>query len=299
MVDRRRSWPADTKLATTARKAGTGTYIPPLCHRLSRRPHLNSCTMKLLRRRVRRSFLFAAVGFLVIGLLDLTRQDYAAYGISPVHHFGFIAFCLLQGGIYAAAWFTTKMPSPYRNNWAVAGSLFTLAWAGFDLWLHHTDIMAARGGIAGLILAIAGLYVFGQGGSSVRSESATESPAAAAAESRPAARPAPITGDRTSASRPPVDATTASRTAALAVLATAPVPRTGVPAISATIPRSDTLNPTSGIAAGTLVTAPAAGIRTVVPSASSADLAAAANSPEAPAEPRWDPLSFIRNPSGA
>ena len=45
MVDRRRSWPADTKLATTARKAGTGTYIPPLCHRLSRRPHLTSCTL--------------------------------------------------------------------------------------------------------------------------------------------------------------------------------------------------------------------------------------------------------------
>ena len=127
--------------------------------------------MKLLRRRVRRSFLFAAIGFLVIGLLDLTRQDYAAYGISPVHHFGFIAFCLLQGGIYAAAWFTTKKPSPYRNNWAVAGSLFTLAWAGFDLWLHHTDIMAARGGIVGLILAIAGLYVFGQGGAISKSAS--------------------------------------------------------------------------------------------------------------------------------
>ncbi|HXE06664.1 MAG TPA: hypothetical protein VN612_02125 [Acidobacteriaceae bacterium] len=127
--------------------------------------------MKLLRRRVRRSFLFATIGFLILGLLDLTRQDYAAHGISTLHHFGFVVFCLAQGGIYAAAWFTTKKPSPYRNNWALLGSLLTLAWAGFDLWLHHADILAARGGIVGLILAVAGLYVFGQGGAPPRSAS--------------------------------------------------------------------------------------------------------------------------------
>jgi hypothetical protein len=124
--------------------------------------------MKILRRRVRRSFLFAAIGFLILGFADLARQDYADYGITPLHHFGFIGFCIVQGAIYAAAWFTTRTPSPYRNNWAVIGSLFTLAWAGYDLWLHHTDILAARGGLVGLILAIAGLYVFGQGGSAAK-----------------------------------------------------------------------------------------------------------------------------------
>jgi hypothetical protein len=104
------------------------------------------------------------------------------------------------------------------------------------------------------------------------------------------------------ATRPsPETAAAASRTAALAALATAPVPRSAVPAISATILTSDTLAPASSVApvATASVTAPPARIRSTAPSASSPALAAAANSPEAPAEPRWDPLSFIRNPSGA
>src|SRR5579884_3612656 len=133
--------------------------------------------MQLLRRRVRRSFLFAAIGFLIVGFADITRQDYADYGISPLHHFGFIAFCLVQGAIYAAAWFTTRNPSPYRSNWAVVGSLFTLAWAGYSLWLHHTDILGARAGLVGVILAVAGLYVFGQGGSPAKPAAETSTPA--------------------------------------------------------------------------------------------------------------------------
>jgi len=216
--------------------------------------------MKLLRRRVRRSFLFAAIGFLVIGLLDVTRQDYANYGISSVHHFGFIAFCLLQGGIYAAAWFTTKKPSPYRNNWAVAGSLFTLAWAGFDLWLHHSDVMAARGGIIGLILAIAGLYVFGQGGEAPRPEPAAIVP----------------TSEQQSASARLSEA-----------IVSGPGPAVAPPA--GRIARVYKV-PAQGSASSPAIAA----------SASSPALAAAANSLEAPAEPRWDPLSFIRGkPSGA
>lgn len=147
--------------------------------------------MNMLRRRVRRSFLFAALGFLIVGFADITRQDYADYGISPLHHFGFIAFCLVQGAIYAAAWFTTKAPSPYRNNWAVIGSLLTLAWAGYDLWLNHTDILRARGGLVGLVLAIAGLYVFGQGGSpakpSAETTASTQAAATAPADSAPPA----------------------------------------------------------------------------------------------------------------
>src|SRR6185437_11683265 len=106
---------------------------------------------------------------------------------------------------------------------------------------------------------------------------------------------------RTAASRPSEDAAaSASRTAALAALATAPVPRTEIPAPSATIQLTDTLAQASGVASvvATPATAPAR-IRSAVPSASSAALAAAANSPGPPAEPRWDPLSFIRNPSGA
>ncbi|HWG18617.1 MAG TPA: M50 family metallopeptidase [Acidobacteriaceae bacterium] len=105
----------------------------------------------------------------------------------------------------------------------------------------------------------------------------------------------------TAASRPSVDAAASvSRTAALAALATAPVPRIEIPATSAAIQLTDTLAPASGVApvVATSATAPAR-IRSAVPSASSAALAAAASSPEAPSEPRWDPLSFIRNPSGA
>jgi hypothetical protein len=68
------------------------------------------------------------------------------------------------------AWFTTKTPSPYRNNWAVAGSLLTLVFAGISLWGHHADIYDARRGLIGLAIALAGLYVFGQGGSPAKSE---------------------------------------------------------------------------------------------------------------------------------
>jgi len=130
--------------------------------------------MKILRRRVRSSFLFAAIGFLVIGIADIAHQNFAHFGVSALRHYGFIAFCLAQGSLYAAAWFTTRTPSPYRNDWAVAASVFTLAYSAYDLWLNHADILNARGGLIGLVLAIAGLYVFASGGAPADSKAESE-----------------------------------------------------------------------------------------------------------------------------
>ena len=126
----------------------------------------------MLRRRVRRSFLFAAVGFIALGATGLAHQDYAAYGETALAHYGYIAFFMAQGLLYAAAWFTTKTPSPYRSNWAVGASLVTLAWAGYRLWLHHADVLDARVPLVGLVIAAAGLYVFLPGGAPPKPESA-------------------------------------------------------------------------------------------------------------------------------
>jgi hypothetical protein len=203
--------------------------------------------MKILRRRVRRSFLFAAIGFLILGFADIARQDYADRGISPVHHFGFIAFCLIQGTIYAAAWFTTKSPSTYRNNWAVAGSLFTLAYAGYDLWLNHADIMDARGGLIGLVLAIAGLYVFAPGGSPAKLES--ESKPQSKAESKPVTQQPP-TPQGVTTKRPPNEPRVPARTYRIPVDSSAPSassPTLAAAAVSAQDPNDSRWDPLSAI----------------------------------------------------
>ncbi len=188
--------------------------------------------MKILRRRVRRSFLFAAIGFLIIGIADMAQGNYADHGVSALHHFGFIAFCLAQGSLYAAAWFTTRTPSPYRNNWAVAASVFTLAYSAYDLWLKHADILNARGGLIGLVLAIAGLYVFASGGSPAGSNAesnpepdakpslAAQQAAAAASEGVVSRRPPDEPRVAARAFRIPTDATASS--AALAAAAASP-----------------------------------------------------------------------------
>lgn len=217
--------------------------------------------MKLLRRRVRRSFLFAAIGFLVIGFADITRQDYADYGISALHHFGFIAFCLVQGAIYAAAWFSTKTPSPYRNDWAVVGSLFTLAWAGYDLWLNHADILGARGGLVGVILAVAGLYVFGQGGAPPKPT--------AEASAQGSGQPAP---------------SASTDSAVPASYQTGFIPPTERVTRVYKIP-AERLRPATDVPVDSTG---------VALSASSDDIAAAATSPDIPRQPQWDPVSFIR-----
>ena len=129
--------------------------------------------MRLLRRRVRVSFLLAAIGFLVVGITSCIHDDFAAQDITAFQHYSDIALYFAQGALYLTAFFDTRTPSPYRSNVATGASLVTLLSSACNLWQHHAGILDARRGLVLLLIAAAGLYVFAQGGSPAK-----ESPAA-------------------------------------------------------------------------------------------------------------------------
>jgi len=125
--------------------------------------------MKLLRRRVRMSFLLAAVGFLVAGAISATYGS--AQSTSAFEHYTDVGLYFAQGTLYLAAFFATRIPSPYRSNVATGASLVTLLDSVCALWQHHAGILDARRGLILFFIAAAGLYVFGQGGSPAKADS--------------------------------------------------------------------------------------------------------------------------------
>jgi len=109
------------------------------------------------------SFLLAAVGFLVAGVISGTYGS--AQGTTAFQHYGNVGLYFAQGALYLAAFFATRTPSPYRSNVATGASLVTLLSSGCNLWQHHAGILDARRGLVLFLIAAAGLYVFAQGGS--------------------------------------------------------------------------------------------------------------------------------------
>ena len=132
--------------------------------------------MKILRRRVRRAFLYAAVTFICVAGLSVSRAD-ALVGIYGAGLFGAVTFgCALLGTLYGMAWYTTRQPSPYRNNWAVAASGLSLIWgiviAFAAFRFRRGDFVYMLPGIMTVLTGAAGLYLYAPGGSPEKPESA-------------------------------------------------------------------------------------------------------------------------------
>jgi hypothetical protein len=132
--------------------------------------------MKILRRRVRRAFLYAAVTFIGLAGLGISRAGVAVatYGAVP---FAAITFgCALLGLLYGMAWYTTRQPSEYRNNWAVAASGLSLLWGMVLVWaafrFRPGDFAYAMPGVLSVLTGGTGLYLYAPGGSPDKPESA-------------------------------------------------------------------------------------------------------------------------------
>jgi hypothetical protein len=70
--------------------------------------------------------------------------------------------------MFIGAWWTTRKPGPYRNPWAVAASVICVATGGYIAWSAHTRGVFSRSGWLSIILGIAGLYLYSQGGRAPR-----------------------------------------------------------------------------------------------------------------------------------
>jgi hypothetical protein len=132
--------------------------------------------MKILRRRVRRAFLFAAVTFIGIAGLAISRADVAAATYGAVPFAAVTSGCAVLGVLYGMAWYTTRQPSEYRNNWAVAASGLSLVWGLVLAWaafrFRPGDFAYAMPGVMTVLTGAAGLYLYAPGGSPEKPESA-------------------------------------------------------------------------------------------------------------------------------
>src|ERR1700761_4704114 len=90
--------------------------------------------MQGIRRRVRSFFALQAALLLFVLIQSFVR---------PVHphnaprYYACLAAYLLFALVFAAAWWTTRKPSPYRNLWASAASLVSIAVGVYFQWLGH------------------------------------------------------------------------------------------------------------------------------------------------------------------
>ena len=66
--------------------------------------------------------------------------------------------------MFAGAWWTTRKPSEYRNPWAVAASSVCVATGTYIVWAAHAAGGFSRSGGVSVILGLAGLYLYSQGG---------------------------------------------------------------------------------------------------------------------------------------
>jgi hypothetical protein len=124
--------------------------------------------MKVLRRRVRSFFalqailMFANGGFRLAGSLSRDSIIFASAHCSA-------------GLMFLGAWLTTRKTSPYRNPWAVAASLICIATGAYIGWTAHLRGSFSQSGWFSMILGLAGLYLYSQGGRAPRATLATTS----------------------------------------------------------------------------------------------------------------------------
>ena len=117
--------------------------------------------MRLLRRRVRGFFALQAVLMTAAGVFKLMHSVTRDTTSIASAHF-------MVALMFAGAWWTTRKPTPYRNPWAMAASIISVAMGGYIVWAAHQRAAFSRSGWLSVIVGIAGLYLYSQGGRSPR-----------------------------------------------------------------------------------------------------------------------------------
>lgn len=120
--------------------------------------------MRLLRRRIRAFFVLQAVVLLAalgVSLFFPFRNDAA---LSPLDHlawrFAYLGFAM----VFLNAFRTTRVPSSYRNLWAVAASCISLG-GGLYLLLHsHGRVGLECRALATILIGCVGMYLYCRGG---------------------------------------------------------------------------------------------------------------------------------------
>jgi hypothetical protein len=152
--------------------------------------------MGYLIRRVRFFFLLSAIAFGVVGILVVSAGPSGGrHPLPALEYYGIVAASFALAILYAIAWRSTRKPSPYRNNWAVAASIVNLINCGAALYLHGFGSTRSTRNLIGVGIAVAGLYAYGRGGAAPEPGAAAQPDTPAPAP--PPSRPAPVSGDRT------------------------------------------------------------------------------------------------------
>jgi len=140
--------------------------------------------MKILRRRVRSTYLWGAIVFVGFIAGCVKHPEFADIYGSGVYY-GALSVSALLAVLYGAAWLTTRKPSPYRNNWAVGASSLSLVWGmflAFALYqLMPGRIEAEIPALITILVSGAGIYLYAPGGTPAKPELASEADTAAAA----------------------------------------------------------------------------------------------------------------------
>jgi len=113
--------------------------------------------MGVLRRRVRGFFALQSVLMLVSGGMKIAKAN-STESISAASADGMLAL------MFAGAWWTTRKPSEYRNPWAMSASLVCVATGIYVVCVAHAAGGFSRSGGVSVILGLAGLYLYSQGG---------------------------------------------------------------------------------------------------------------------------------------
>jgi Zn-dependent protease len=148
--------------------------------------------MRLFKRRIRGFFALQALLLLAAIVISLSNPTYVSRGISPLRHYTFLAAYCLLCVIFATAWWSTRKPGPFRNLWAIAASLVSIAAGGYILWLDHSIVTFSAYGLIAIAVGLGGLFIYGQGGSP---NSQTETSPTTVVQVR---KPVSVAGDRTS-----------------------------------------------------------------------------------------------------
>ena len=143
--------------------SGPGHWLESV---ICRRPMLRyAARMRLLRKRVRSFFAFQSVLMVVSGGLKLSGALSMDNVSSASAHF-------MVALMFAGAWWTTRKTSPNRNPWAMAVSFVSVVTGGYIAWAARVHGGVSRSGWLSVILGVAGLYLYSQGGRAPRAMAA-------------------------------------------------------------------------------------------------------------------------------
>jgi hypothetical protein len=179
--------------------------------------------MEYLRRRVRRAFLVEAVTFIVIFLIAMTHPDLETRYGTGLYYGASVAAAVLAL-LYGMAWYSTRKPSPYRNNWAVCASGLSLVCGVVMIWgvTHFAagSLSFSTPGLMAVLTGGAGLFLYAPGGSPAKADSN----AAAPSEMKKAFVPPPPSGRKPSSTPTAVAPSMAALRGSSAVVAAAVEP---------------------------------------------------------------------------